>query len=81
LCAPIPLKKSEKCSIVSMVRDFAPEWDGINKDYTEENAPTQISHGQVGWMPRFGVGEDTRHCNYIYITRKPRPMGVELHNI
>ena len=35
-----------------------------------------LRHGQVGWMPR---GEESRPCNHITITRKPRPEGGELH--
>jgi hypothetical protein len=45
-------------------------------------------HGQVGWMPRLVGGEggnglqhwsQSRPCNQIYISRKPRPVGGELH--
>ena len=30
-------------------------------------------------MPRLVGGEESRPCNNIYITRKPRPVGEELH--
>jgi hypothetical protein len=36
-------------------------------------------HGQVGWMHRPVGGEESRPCNHIYITRKLRPVGGELH--
>jgi hypothetical protein len=36
-------------------------------------------HGQVGWTPRLVDGEESRPCNHIYISRKPRPVGEELH--
>ena len=50
-----------------------------------------VGHGQVGWMPRLPAagrgGEDSRPCNYLYISRKPQPclsrlngMGGELHS-
>ena len=44
-----------------------------------------IFHGQVAWIPREEGGNGLQHwsqsrrCNYIYITRKPRPGGGELH--
>jgi hypothetical protein len=36
-------------------------------------------HGQVGWMPRLQGGEESRPSNHIYISRKLRPVGGELH--
>ena len=39
-------------------------------------------HGQVGWMPRLpaaGAGSQSRPSDHIYISRKPRPVGGELH--
>jgi phytoene dehydrogenase-like protein len=40
-------------------------------------------HGQVGWIPRLPAlgrgGEESRPYNQIYISRKPRPVGGELH--
>jgi hypothetical protein len=38
-------------------------------------------HGQVGWMPGLLGGEESRHCNRIYITRKPRPVGGRLYPV
>ena len=37
----------------------------------------QPFHGQVGWIPRLVSGGESRPCNHIYITRKPRPCGQE----
>ena len=37
-------------------------------------------HGQVGWKPRRVGGEESRPSNHIYISRKPRPVGEELHS-
>ena len=51
--------------------------------------PDPCGHGQVGWMPRLVGGEggnglqhwsQSRRCNHIYITRKPRPVGGGLHS-
>jgi len=39
-------------------------------------------HGQVGWIPPPSCcrgGEESRPYNQIYISRKPRPVGGELH--
>jgi hypothetical protein len=30
--------------------------------------------GQVGWIPRLLGGEESRPCNHIFISRKPRPV-------
>jgi hypothetical protein len=38
------------------------------------------SHGQVGWMPRLVGGDESRPCNRIFISRKPRPVGGELYS-
>ena len=38
-----------------------------------------VDHGQVGWVPRLACGrqvggEESRPCNHIYMSRKPRPV-------
>jgi hypothetical protein len=38
-----------------------------------------VLHGQVGWMPRLAGGEESRPYNHTFISRKPRPVGGELH--
>jgi len=42
----------------------------------EKDWESMPRHGQVGWMPRFLGGEESRQCNHIDITRKPRPVPV-----
>ena len=59
---------------------------GPQEGFRRENHPErakdkgdQFFRGQVGWMPRLVGGEGSRLCNHIYIFRKPRPVGGELH--
>jgi hypothetical protein len=38
-----------------------------------------ILRGQVGWMPRLVGGEKSRPYNDIFVSRKLRPLGLEIH--
>jgi len=43
---------------------------------------SRYAHGQVGWMhrlPAAGAGRKADRYDYIFISRKPRPVGGELH--
>jgi hypothetical protein len=43
--------------------------------------PNEKCHGQVGWMHRLVGGEESRPYNHIFISRKPRRVGGELHSL
>ena len=45
---------------------------------THYSGNSTFHHGQVDWTP---CREDSRPCNHIYITRKPRFVGGELPSI
>ena len=42
---------------------------------------TGKSAGCPAFLPVGRGGEESRPCNHIYLTRKPRPEGGELHLI
>jgi hypothetical protein len=45
--------------------------------------PNSRPHGQVGWMPRLpaaGAGRKADLIIIFFISRKPRPVGGELHS-
>ena len=46
---------------------------GRGKEFT--TSEPEKGRGQVGWIPRLVGGEESRPCNHITLSRKPRLVG------